>query len=238
MKFQNLHRWDLSPKEAMGIQNELRERVIKQNSFGSISLIAGADICLDEEKKNGYAGVIIFTFPELIEVERQWAECPISFAYIPGLLAFREAPILLEAFAKLENEPDLVIFDGQGLAHPRRLGIASHLGIILDKPSIGCAKSLLIGTYQEPGEKAGSSSPLMDSREEIGLVLRTRDSVAPIFVSIGHKIDLPTCKSILLQCCDGVRIPKPTREADHFVAELKSGKLTRKKDSSSQLSLF
>jgi deoxyribonuclease V len=141
--------------------------------------------------------------------------------YIPGLLAFREAPILARAFEKLNCEPDVVLFDGHGFAHPRRMGIASHMGLLLDKPSIGCAKSRLVGTHQEPGNTPGEWSPLMDGEQQIGAVLRTRGNVKPIFVSCGHKMDLKTALMIVLQCCDGYRIPKPTREADHFVENVK-----------------
>jgi deoxyribonuclease V len=238
MKFKSLHPWDVTPKQAMQIQNQLRNKVSVEICPGATCLVAGADICLDEEKKKGFAGVIVYKFPELVEVERQWAERPLTFPYIPGLLAFREAPILLEAFANLRTEPHVVIFDGQGIAHPRRFGIASHMGVIIDKPTIGCAKSLLTGTYEEPGERAGDSSPLMDGEEVIGLVLRTRDGVNPIFISIGHRIDLENCKRIILQCCDGVRIPKPTREADHFVARLKAGERPTQQPDDSQLALF
>jgi deoxyribonuclease V len=238
MKFTAPHAWDVSPKRAIQIQNELRCKVAVEKCASAIHFVAGADICLDGEKKKGFAGVIVYKFPELEEVERQWAERSLSFPYIPGLLAFREAPILLEAFAKIRTEPDVVVFDGQGIAHPRRFGIASHMGVIIDKPTVGCAKSLLTGTYSEPGERAGDWSHLMDGEEVIGIVLRSRDRVNPIFVSVGHKIDLDGCRRVILQCCDGVRIPKPTREADRFVARLKAGERPAQQSDTSQLSIF
>lgn len=235
MQYLDLHPWNVSPAEARRIQTDLRKRVVLQNDFSHIDVIAGADLSIDKASNEGFAGVIVYTFPDLNEVERHHAHCKLSFPYIPGLLAFREAPVLLEAFAKVEREPDVIIFDGQGIAHPRGLGIATHMGLVLDKPTIGCAKSRLTGSFEEPGPEVGDYSPLMFGEKTIGAVLRTRQNVKPIFVSQGHKIDLETCIKILLQCSDGYRIPKPTREADHFVGQIKRSP-ARAQDSS-QLSL-
>jgi len=221
MKLRNLHKWEVPIEEAKSIQRELAGKIYLQNQFSEIGLIAGTDMSIDEETMEGIAGVVIFTFPGLEIVERKYARRKITYPYIPGLLSFREAPILLSAFEKIEHEPDLVIFDGQGIAHPRRLGIASHMGIILDKPAIGCAKSLLCGEYIEPAKKMGSISSLFDGDKTIGVTLRSRDNVHPIFISPGHKIDLDTSLKIILACCDGYRIPKPTRIADHYVEEVK-----------------
>jgi deoxyribonuclease V len=146
---------------------------------------------------------------------------PLKFPYVPGLLSFREIPALLKAFAKLKRRPDLVFVDGQGLAHPRRLGIASHLGLWLDLPTIGCAKSRLCGEYREPGKKRGNFSPLLDRGEEIGAVLRSKDEVSPLFVSVGHRIGLASAIRLTLACHEGRRIPAPTRQADRLVAEVK-----------------
>lgn len=216
-----LHSWDVTAAEARAIQNDLAARVIRSNDFGSIQTIAGADVSLDKEKGLGFGGVIVYSYPKLQEIERTASVVELKFPYIPGLLAFREAPVLLKAFAKLKVKPDLIFFDGQGIAHPRRLGIASHLGLFLDCPTIGCAKSLLIGKYQEPGLSQGSQSDLIDKNEVIGKVLRTRAHVRPIFISLGHRIDLSTAVQFVLSCADGFRIPKPTREADRFVAKVK-----------------
>jgi deoxyribonuclease V len=221
VKYRNLHPWKVSPKEAVQIQRELRSSLLIENDFSDVHLIAGADIALDKRTSKGYAGVIIYTFPELDEVERRHAMVDLTFPYIPGLLGFREAPALLKAFAAVRHVPDIVIFDGQGIAHPRRMGIATHMGIVLDKPSIGCAKSRLIGTFEEPGPRAGHHTPLSDAGEVIGAVLRTRDNVKPVFISPGYKVDVATSVEIMMQCADGFRIPKPTREADRFVAEVK-----------------
>ncbi|MBI4353378.1 MAG: endonuclease V [Candidatus Omnitrophica bacterium] len=225
-RFQDLHPWEVSPKEAVQIQKRLRERVIRRDEFGKILLVAGCDTAFDLEKNEAHGGVIVYRWPALEEVERKSAVKAVTFPYIPGLLAFREIPVLLEAISALECEPDLFLFDGHGISHPRGMGIASHIGILLDKPTIGCAKSLLYGRHEEPGSKKGSFSPLLSKDgSTIGRVLRTRDGVRPIFVSIGHKTNLETATQVTLQCCDGYRIPKPTREADHFVEQCKRGKV-------------
>ena len=221
MDYSDLHPWDVTPKAAIGIQKDLRSRIQLDDSFKTIRVIAGADVAFDKSKNQGYGGVIAYSFPELEEIERQGVIRGITFPYVPGLLAFREAPILLEAFASLETEPDVILFDGQGIAHFRRMGIATHMGIVLNKPTIGCAKSRLIGRYEEPGEDVGSYSPLIDGEETVGVVLRTRKRVRPIFVSPGTEISLETCIEVVLQCVDGYRIPNPTREADRYVAFLK-----------------
>jgi len=212
----------------MQIQNDLRQRVVLETTFSEVRTIAGADIAVGRDENRGYAGVIVYEFPSFREIERAHAVVEIKFPYVPGLLVFREGPALLAAFEKIKTEPDIIIFDGQGLAHPRRMGIATHMGIILDKPTIGCAKSRLTGTFYEPGPNVGDYSPLMDGEETIGAVLRTRENVNPIFVSQGHKIDLPKSIEIIMQCLDGYRIPKPTREADKFVGQVKAGKFSER----------
>ncbi|MCK5011449.1 MAG: deoxyribonuclease V, partial [Deltaproteobacteria bacterium] len=217
MEYQNLHSWDVTPKEAIKIQTDLRKRIVRRDTFDEIRVVAGADVSFDKKKNEGYGGVITYSFPELNEIERKGARKKLTFPYIPGLLTFREAPVLLEAFASLKIEPDLILFDGQGLAHFRRMGLATHMGILLNKPTIGCAKSRLIGTFEEPGEDVGCYSTLLDSGETVGTVLRTRKRVHPIFVSQGNMISLETSIEIVLKCVDGYRIPKPTREADRYV---------------------
>ncbi len=224
MDYKDLHPWDVTPKAAVGIQNNLRNRIQLKDSGKKIRVIAGADVAFDKSSNQGYGGVIVYSFPELEEIERKGVIRPVTFPYVPGLLAFREAPILLEAFASLETEPDMILFDGQGIAHFRRMGIATHMGIVLNKPTIGCAKSRLIGRYEDPGEDVGSCSPLIHDEETVGMVLRTRKRVRPIFVSPGTKISLETCIEVVLECLDGYRIPKPTREADRYVALLKKEK--------------
>ena len=172
MKYNDLHPWNVTPKTAVEIQKSLRKRLECRDSFEKVNIIAGADVSFDKKRNESYAGVIVYSFPELEEIERKGAKKELTFPYVPGLLAFREAPVLLEAFASLETEPDVILFDGQGIAHFRRMGIATHLGILLDKASIGCAKSRLVGKYTEPGEEVGDYSPLVDNVETIGVVLR------------------------------------------------------------------
>ena len=205
----------------MRLQESLRERVELGDRFGDIRYVAGADLAFDPATEVAFAGVIVYRFPGLEEVERRMARRKLRFPYVPGLLSFRECPILLAAFARLETEPDLVLIDGHGRAHPRRFGIACHMGILFDKPTIGCAKSRLVGEHQEPDQRAGSTSPLMLEGERLGVVLRTRDRVRPIYVTTGHRVSLDTAVGLVKKCLDGFRIPKPTREADHYVRDLR-----------------
>jgi len=214
-------RWNVTPREAMRLQESLRERVELEDRFGDIRYVAGADLAFDPATEVAFAGVIVYRFPNLEEVERRMARRKLRFPYVPGLLSFRECPILLAAFARLKTEPDLVLIDGHGRAHPRRFGIACHIGILFDKPTIGCAKSRLVGEHQDPDRRAGSTSPLMLEGERLGVVLRTRDNVRPIYVTTGHRVSPDTAVGLVKQCLDGFRIPKPTREADHYVRDLR-----------------
>ncbi|HUI44018.1 MAG TPA: deoxyribonuclease V [Terriglobia bacterium] len=213
--------WNLTPRAAVRLQERLRERVELADRLGRVRCVAGADLAFDPATNLAFAGVIVFRFPGLEEVERQSAERPLRFPYVPGLLSFRESPVLLAAFRKLRTEPDVILVDGHGIAHPRRFGIACHLGLLLDKPTIGCAKSLLVGEHPEPARRAGSTAPLTLAGERVGAVLRTRDGVKPIFVTQGHRVSLETAVELVKGCLDGTRIPKPTREADHYVGRLR-----------------
>lgn len=216
MKVNRLHPWDIPVEEAMRIQRELSGRIVEWDDFDKIERIGGVDISF----RGGVAkaAVVVMSFPELEVLDYAVEEMPVTFPYIPGLLSFRESPPLMAAFEKLETEPDLVIVDGQGIAHPRGLGIASHLGLILDKPTIGCAKSKLYGRHKEPGKKAGSIEYLYDNRGKIiGACVRTKDSVKPVYVSVGHRVSLETAIRIVLRCCRGYRLPEPTRYA-HLIA--------------------
>ncbi len=214
-------RWNLTPRQAIRLQERLRERVIEEDCFGAIKTVAGADIAFDPETQIAFAGVLVYRFPELEEVERCWARRPLRFPYVPGLLSFREIPVLRAAFARLRSEPDLLLIDGHGRAHPRQFGIACHTGVLFDKPTIGCAKSLLVGEHEKPGEQAGSTAPLFFRGERVGVVLRTRERVRPIYVTVGHRVTLPSAVRIVKKCLDGFRIPKPTREADRYVRDLR-----------------
>jgi len=205
----------------MRVQEKLRARVVEEDQFGEIRFVAGADMAFDPATDMAFAGVIVYRFPELEEVERSMARRQLRFPYVPGLLSFRESPVLMAAFARLETEPDLVLIDGHGRAHPRRFGIACHFGVIFDRPTIGCAKSRLVGEHREPGRKAGAMSPLLLEGERVGVVLRTREDVRPIYVTVGHRVSLDSAVNLVRRCLDGYRIPKPTREADHYVRELR-----------------
>ena len=240
------HEWDVTPSRAREVQETLRKLWIGEDRLPRIRLVAGLDASFVlvgsqalkkrpsrwgvlREANRAIGCVVMYRYPEMEEVERAYAVVPLEFPYIPGLLSFREIPVLLAALAKLKEMPDLLYCDGQGYAHPRRLGIASHLGVLLDRPTIGCAKSLLIGTHGPLGQKAGSSVPLIDEKaggERIGTVLRTRDGVQPIYVSQGHRVSLESAAKFTLQVCDGFRIPRPTGDADHFAGETKRKLLT------------
>lgn len=202
-------------------QMQLARRLVIADDFEPIRTIAGADLAIDPATQTGFAGVIVYRYPELQELTRVWAQAPLALPYIPGLLSYREGPVLQQAFARLDELPDLILFDGQGIAHPRGVGLASHLGLLLDRPTIGCAKSRLVGDFEPPAPTAGSQSPLHYHDRMVGMVLRTRDGVQPLFISPGHRISTATAVSMVAQCCDGRRLPKPTREADRWVAELK-----------------
>jgi deoxyribonuclease V len=209
------HSWEVLPAEAKEIQCQLRKRVLVEPLDRLPEVIAGIDVSIKE--KRARAGVVLCSYPKLVPLEVTTAEMPVSFPYMPGLLAFREGPVVLAALDLLDSRPDVLLFDAQGFAHPRRMGLATHLGILLDLPAVGCAKSRLCGAYTEPDEQKGSWSPLIDRDEEIGAVVRTRDRVRPVFVSVGHRVDLETAISLVLGCATRYRLPEPTRWA-HRVA--------------------
>lgn len=213
--------WDLEPREAMRLQERLRERVVLEDRFEEIRWVAGADLAFDPETGIAFAGVIVYRFPQLVEVERRMARRKLRFPYVPGLLSFRESPVLLAAFSRLRTEPDLILIDGHGRAHPRLFGIACHIGVLFDKPTIGCAKSVLVGEHEQPALGAGSTAALDFRGERVGTVLRTRENVKPIYVTQGHRISLASAVRLVRRCLDGFRIPKPTREADHYVRDLR-----------------
>ncbi len=220
MKASRLHRWDVSLAEARTIQEGLRREVELRDRMGKVRTLAGADAAIDAARGRIIAGVILYEFPSMNELERTSAEAPLRFPYVPGLLSFREAPALLLAFSKLRYDADVILFDGQGIAHPRRFGLACHMGVMLDRATIGCAKSRLCGAHREPAAQAGSWTPLRDG-DVIGAALRTRSGVKPVYVSPGHRISLARAIDLTLAVCDGTRIPKPTREADRYVEEMK-----------------
>ena len=216
MNYQQLHPWEMTPAEARQIQNELRNQVISQDRFGDIKTVAGVD--LGFKKDVARASVVVLSFPELQLIDGVLVESPVPFPYIPGLLSFRETPPLLKSFTQLKTEPDLIIADGQGIAHPRRFGIASHLGLILDRPTIGCAKSRLWGRHKHPNNEAGSIEYLYDKNEIIGAAVRTRSNVSVVYVSVGHRISLYSAIRLTLACCGRYRLPETTRYAHQAAA--------------------
>ncbi len=217
MKINYLHSWQVSPKQAEEIQRKLAVQLSFKNEVLNPRFIAGVDISRQNSKGMARSAIVILNFPELIVVEIQTAEGQMSFPYIPGLLSFRESPLILAACEKVSTIPDLILVDGQGIAHPRGFGIASHLGLLLDIPTIGCAKSLLWGKHEPVDAQVGSYKEIVDQDKIIGAALRTKEGMAPIYVSIGHKVDLPAALHWVMACCRGYRIPEPIRLA-HLVA--------------------
>ncbi len=218
VKIPPLPRWDVSPQEAIGIQRGLAARVIERDTVGAVRCVAGVDVGFEgKDNQTSRAAVVVLKFPELVPVDYSIARLPVTFPYVPGLLAFREIPVILRALEKLDTAPDALIVDGHGRAHPRRLGIASHLGVLLDCVTIGCAKSILCGKANEPQNQIGAWSPLIDHGEQIGAALRTRLGTTPVYVSVGHRISLERAIDLVCKCCKGYRLPETTRYA-HRVA--------------------
>jgi deoxyribonuclease V len=221
--FQNLHAWNVTPSEAVALQQRLRQQIRLEPPTRAFATIAGADISFNKFEETVYAGVVVLRLDTLDTVEEAGVVSTAPFPYIPGLLSFREIPALLEAWATLTTEPDVVMFDGHGTAHPRRIGIASHAGLFLNRPTFGCGKSVLIGKYDEPAAQRGAWSPMLDRGETIGAALRTKDRVNPVYVSPGHLLDLPTAIQLTLQTDGGYRVPEPTRRAHLLVNALRRG---------------
>lgn len=209
----------ITPSEAVAYQKELREKIQLKPLEKQIKTIAGSDISFNKFSEIVYAGIIVLSYPELEEIEKVTVVSTVRFPYIPGLLAFREIPALLEAWNRLKAKPDVLVCDGHGIAHPRRLGIASHFGILTSVPTIGCGKSKLTGTYQEPDSEPLSKSLLRDKEETIGVVLRTKKNCKPVFVSPGNGITLNESLEIITTCVGKYRIPEPTRKAHLLVNE-------------------
>jgi deoxyribonuclease V len=240
MRLAKLHEWNVTPTKARKIQEKLREAWVGEDRLPQIRAVAGLDAAFVlggsqalkrvsrwnalRDANRAIGGVVVFRFPEMVEIERAHAVLPLRFPYVPGLLSFREIPVLLAALKKLKRLPDLLFCDGQGYAHPRRMGLATHLGIVLDRPSIGCAKSILIGSHGDLAAEAGNWVALTDAKadgETIGAAVRTRDGVNPIYVSQGHRVSLKSAIELTLAVGDGMRIPRPTREADRLVGGVK-----------------
>ena len=223
MKVEELHGIDLSPAKARHLQEELASRVEAGPALdlSGVRHVAGADVSTQGDR--AYATVVVLEFPGLSLVEMRGFEAQVRFPYVPGLLSFREVPPLVGALEKVESEVDILILDAQGLAHPRRMGLASHLGIFLDVPTVGCAKSRLVGSYEEPGVEKGSATDLVHRGEIVGKVLRTRVGVSPVYVSVGSGIDLRSSVELVLACCTKYRLPETTRQAHNAANRLRRG---------------
>jgi deoxyribonuclease V len=219
VQVQILHLWDIKPKEALRCQERLSKNILLSPTFKNINLIAGVDASYTKQLIIG--GIAILQYPDLTLLDYDYLVREVNFPYIPGLLTFREGPVLVELFQKIKWNPDIIFFDGQGIAHPKRMGIATHMGLLLNQPTIGCAKSHLIGSYQSPGKQKGSYSLLLQKGSIIGAVLRTKNNVKPIFVSPGNGINLEKAIVITLSCTTTYRIPEPIRQAHLLVQKIK-----------------
>jgi deoxyribonuclease V len=217
MKARHLHGWTVTSQEARQIQTDLAARVSRQREVHDVGCVAGVDISVSRGDVPARAAVVVLSYPEMELVEVKVIEKRVAFPYIPGLLSFRESPLIIAACEQLTAEPDLVLVDGQGIAHPRRMGLASHLGVLWDRPTIGCAKSRLCGEHGPVPAEPGSHAEIADRGEVVGAALRTRRDVKPMYISIGHKVDLPAAIEWVLRCCRGRRQPEPTRLA-HLAA--------------------
>jgi deoxyribonuclease V len=223
MKVKNLHNWNVTYKNAINIQKTLKKELIlhDENVPETIRIVAGADISYSKGSSVIFAAVILLKYPELETIEEAFCVEEASFPYMPGLLTFREGPALLNVFKNLKHMPDVIIFDGQGIAHPRGIGLASHMGLFLDAPTIGCAKNRLIGTHENVGIKVGSFSYILHNHQTIGAVLRTKSGVKPVFVSQGHRVGLERAINFVFSCCRGYRLPEPVRKAHLAVNQLR-----------------
>ena len=217
VKIERLHSWQVSPAEALNIQRRLAAQVSRSSQVTTPRFVAGVDISTGKAQGIATGAVVVLEYPGLRLIETKVIQERLDFPYVPGLLSFRESPLILAACQKLTATPDFILVDGQGIAHPRRFGLASHLGLLLNTPAIGCAKSLLCGQHKEPGAEPGSYAEVIDKGEIIGVALRTKTGVKPVYVSIGHKIDLETAIYWAMKCCHSYRLPEPLRLA-HLTA--------------------
>lgn len=218
MQLHYQHPWDLAPKDAIAVQRELAGHVLIADRFGEVRRVAGVDVGFEQGNTVTRAAVAVLDYPSLTLHEYAVARQPTRFPYIPGLLSFREAPAVLMALEQLSSLPDLLLCDGQGIAHPRRLGIASHLGVLLDLPAIGVAKSRLVGSHAEPDEEKGAWQPLIDHGETIGCVLRSRSRVKPLYISPGHRVSLDSARRWVMACLTRYRLPETTRWAHRLAS--------------------
>ncbi len=212
------HAWAVTPKEAVSIQKRLAARVVRRGRIRRLSLVAGVDLAFRLDPEQCIAGVVVWDVAARQVVESHTVCRKTRFPYVPGLLSFREAPAILSVLRKLRTDPDVFMFDGQGFAHPRRFGLACHVGVLIDRPTLGCAKSILVGTGSAPGERRGSVSPLACGDVCVGMAVRTRSRIKPVYISVGHRLSLAAAVEIALVTGNGFRLPEPTRLADKLVA--------------------
>ncbi|HEX5417187.1 MAG TPA: deoxyribonuclease V [Chloroflexota bacterium] len=217
MELRELNAWDVSPGEARAIQSELAPLIIREGEPSDVRRVAGVDSGLPGG--NARAAVVVDQFPDLTTIETTTAECPLTFPYVPGLLSFREMPAVVQALRRVQAVPDLLIVDGQGIAHPRHFGIACHIGLIVDLPTIGCAKSILVGRHDPVGDEVGDWQPLIYKDEVVGAALRTKVRTNPVYVSIGNRISLESAIEWILACGRGYRLPEPQRQAHRLASE-------------------
>lgn len=213
-----LHDWNVSLKEAIQIQELLKEQIVLKKTFSEVKTVGGGDAAYSKKGDLLFAAVVVLSFPEMKIIDAATADGRAFFPYIPGLLSFREGPILIEVFQRLSVKPDLMIYDGQGVAHPRGMGLASHMGLWLNLPSIGCAKTPLLNGFVSPGPSRGSFEWIRKKGRKVGAVLRTKENVKPLFISPGHRIDFLTSNQLILESCKGFRFPEPLRKS-HQLAE-------------------
>ena len=213
------HRWDLYPKEAIQLQQELRSQVQETAlDWRALRWVAGVDVGFPQAKQTAQAAIVVLDLETLECIDQTTAELPVSFPYVPGLLSFREMPVILAAIEKLSTPPDLWMVDGHGKAHPRRFGLACHLGLLLDQPAFGCGKSILVGKPSALPERRGSTAHLIADEQIVGAAVRTRNRVKPVYISTGHRIDLDTAIQVTLACGTGYRLPEPIRQADRLAS--------------------
>lgn len=226
MDFAALHDWDLDPRQAVALQRELARQVRLMPADELPATVAGVDVSYEKHGDHFFAAVVVLDFATLTVLDEASADGRVDFPYIPGLLSFRELPVLLAAFRRLKTVPDVVLVDGQGIAHPRRIGLASHLGLWLNLPTVGCAKSRLCGVHAELGAKRGEAAPLLLADEVVGMALRTRERVKPLYVSPGHLTDVASATRLTLACTRRYRMPEPTRLAHHLTNQLRKAALS------------
>jgi len=217
IQVRRLHPWRVSRERAVEIQKNLRSHICLDKARGPIRCVAGADVASSKRTDAVWAGVAVLRYPELEVLEERWVRGESHFPYVPGLLSFREIPALLQVMEDLQTDPDVILCDGQGIAHPRGFGLACHLGLVLEKPTIGCAKSRLVGQFSEVGTDKGSHAELWHEKQVIGAVARTRSGVKPLFVSPGHRMTLDASLKVVFGCCKKYRVPEPIRLAHALV---------------------